>query len=65
MRIVPLRARRAQSPQRNNGLFWLLPEAQQRARIRELARILSVETVATIARRSYRDTLAIVEGMPS
>lgn len=43
------------------GLFWLMPEAQQRARIRELAKTLSPETIATIARRSYRETLAIIE----
>jgi len=38
-----------------------MPEAQQRARIRELAKTLSPETIATIARRSYRETLAIIE----
>ena len=45
-----------------SGLFWLMPDAWQRQRIRELARTLSPETVSTIARRCYRETVTIIEG---
>ena len=41
-----------------------MPENWQRQRIRELARTLSTETVSTVVRRAYRETVAIIEGQP-
>lgn len=43
------------------GIFWLMPESWQRQRIRDLARTLTPETISTICRRSYRETVAIIE----
>jgi hypothetical protein len=48
-----------------SGLFWLMPESWQHDRIRQLARTLSPETISTIARRSVRDVLLIIEATSS
>lgn len=68
MRIIPFepRPRQIQTHSRAGitGLFWAMPESWQRQRIRELAATLSPETISTIARRSYKETVSIIEGQP-
>jgi hypothetical protein len=44
------------------GLFWLLPEAQQVERIRQLSRTFSAECISTITRKPVREVVAIIEG---
>jgi hypothetical protein len=43
------------------GLFWLKSPAEQHARVRELARSLSPETIATVTRLTLREVISIIE----
>lgn len=62
-RIIPFRQRALQSAL--TGFFWSLPPAQQRERIKQLARSLSPEYVATLCRVPLSQVLAICdEGAP-